>query len=215
VLEPTRKAPRDVRFRYELHPRGPAAGQLRQTPLPTQEGHLPLARRRLLPPHNPRHISAKRRPHDRGRLDRAVRRRKGQPRPRTYEPQTTFENMTVYGMAAAYAFTRALQATGRHPTRRAIIAAVNHGAVNFGGPELVALEYSAKKPQRIPGRTDRERRERPTRRLGPDLRDGRDGTGHRPPRRAVRAPECATGPYDHQQRDRLCCHCRSPLLQKR
>lgn len=60
----------------------------------------------------------------------------------TYEPQAPFDNMTVYGMAAAYAFTRALEAAGPDPTQRSIVAAVDFGAVNFGGPGLIPLAYS-------------------------------------------------------------------------
>jgi ABC-type branched-subunit amino acid transport system substrate-binding protein len=60
----------------------------------------------------------------------------------TYEPRAPFDNMTVYGMTAAYNFTRALRAAGAHPTRRSIIDAVNDGAVNHGGPGLAPLAYS-------------------------------------------------------------------------
>jgi ABC-type branched-subunit amino acid transport system substrate-binding protein len=58
------------------------------------------------------------------------------------EPQAPFDNLTVYGMAAAYTFTQALWAAGPHPTRRSVVAAVNRGAVNIGGPGLAPLEYS-------------------------------------------------------------------------
>jgi ABC-type branched-subunit amino acid transport system substrate-binding protein len=60
----------------------------------------------------------------------------------TYEPQMPFDNLTVYGMAAAVTFTQALRAAGPRPTRRSIVAAVNAGAVNFGGPGLAPLDYS-------------------------------------------------------------------------
>jgi ABC-type branched-subunit amino acid transport system substrate-binding protein len=60
----------------------------------------------------------------------------------TYESQAPFDNMTIYGMTAAYNFTRALQAAGPHPTRQSIVAAVNFGAVNVGGPGLIPLAYS-------------------------------------------------------------------------
>jgi hypothetical protein len=50
--------------------------------------------------------------------------------------------MTVYGMAAAYALTRALQAAGPDPTRQSVVAAVSHGAVNLAGPGLVPLDDS-------------------------------------------------------------------------
>jgi ABC-type branched-subunit amino acid transport system substrate-binding protein len=69
----------------------------------------------------------------------------------TYEPQAPFDNMTVYGMAAAYAFTRALQYAGPHPTRQSIIAAVNSGAVNSGGPGLIPLGYSPLNHDGYPG----------------------------------------------------------------
>ena len=48
----------------------------------------------------------------------------------TYEAQQPFDNMTVYGMAAAYTFVRALQLAGRNPTRQSIVAALNSGAAN-------------------------------------------------------------------------------------
>lgn len=60
----------------------------------------------------------------------------------TYEPRAPFDNMTVYGMAAAYAFTRALESAAAHPTRQSIVAAVDFGAVNLGGPGLIPLAYS-------------------------------------------------------------------------
>jgi hypothetical protein len=59
-----------------------------------------------------------------------------------YEPQTPFDNLTVYGMAAAFNFTEALRAAGPNPTRQSIVAALNAGAVNFGGPGLTPLAYS-------------------------------------------------------------------------
>jgi ABC-type branched-subunit amino acid transport system substrate-binding protein len=61
----------------------------------------------------------------------------------TYEPQVPFDNPTVFGMATAFTFTRALLAAGPNPTRPSIVAAINRGAVNFGGPGLAPLEYSA------------------------------------------------------------------------
>jgi ABC-type branched-subunit amino acid transport system substrate-binding protein len=60
----------------------------------------------------------------------------------TYEAKAPFDNLTVYGMAAAYEFTRALRAAGPKPTRQSIVAAVNAGRVNVGGPGLVPLDYS-------------------------------------------------------------------------
>jgi hypothetical protein len=59
-----------------------------------------------------------------------------------YEPQAPFDNLTVYGMAAAFTFSRALFAAGPHPTRASIVAAINRGAVNVGGPGLAPLDYS-------------------------------------------------------------------------
>jgi hypothetical protein len=59
-----------------------------------------------------------------------------------YEPTAPFDNMTVYGMAAAFTFTRALRAAGPHPTRQSILAAVNLGGVNSGGPGLAPFDYS-------------------------------------------------------------------------
>jgi ABC-type branched-subunit amino acid transport system substrate-binding protein len=59
-----------------------------------------------------------------------------------YEPQAPFDNMTVFGMAAAFTFTRALRAAGPHPTRQSIVAAVNLGEVNIGGPGLAPFDYS-------------------------------------------------------------------------
>ena len=69
----------------------------------------------------------------------------------TYEPQAPFDNMTVYGMAAADAFTRALQAAGHDLTRQSIVAAVNFGTVNFGGPGLVPLADSPLDHDGYPG----------------------------------------------------------------
>ena len=69
----------------------------------------------------------------------------------TYDAANPFDNMTVYGMAAAYTFTRALQHAGAHPTRRSIVAAINSGAVNSGGPGLVQLDDSAHDHDGYPG----------------------------------------------------------------
>jgi branched-chain amino acid transport system substrate-binding protein len=69
----------------------------------------------------------------------------------TYQPQAPFDNMTVYGMAAAYNFTRALQAAGPNPTRQSIVAAMNFGAVNFGGAALVPLAESPFSHDGYPG----------------------------------------------------------------
>jgi ABC-type branched-subunit amino acid transport system substrate-binding protein len=60
----------------------------------------------------------------------------------TYQPQAPFDNPTVFGMAVAFTFTEALKAAGPHPTRQSIVAAVNRGAVNLGGPGLAPLDYS-------------------------------------------------------------------------
>jgi ABC-type branched-subunit amino acid transport system substrate-binding protein len=69
----------------------------------------------------------------------------------TYEPQVPFDNMTVYGMAAAFAFTQALQHAGVHPTRQSIVAAINAGAANADGPGLVQLNDSAHDHDGFPG----------------------------------------------------------------
>jgi ABC-type branched-subunit amino acid transport system substrate-binding protein len=61
-----------------------------------------------------------------------------------YEPRAPFDNMTVYGMAAAYNFALALRHAGPHPTRESIVAAIDHGAVNSAGPGLIELDDSAK-----------------------------------------------------------------------
>jgi ABC-type branched-subunit amino acid transport system substrate-binding protein len=68
-----------------------------------------------------------------------------------YEPSEPFDDMTVYGMAAAVVFVQALQQAGRNPTRSSIVAAVNRGAVNAGGPGLVALPFSATDHDGYPG----------------------------------------------------------------
>jgi ABC-type branched-subunit amino acid transport system substrate-binding protein len=70
---------------------------------------------------------------------------------KAYEPDTPFDNMTVYGMAAAYTFTQALRQAGRNPTRQSIIAAIDHGAVNTGGPALVALRDGVRDHDGYPG----------------------------------------------------------------
>jgi ABC-type branched-subunit amino acid transport system substrate-binding protein len=68
-----------------------------------------------------------------------------------YEPNEPFDNMTVYGMAAAYTFTRALEHAGTNPTRRSIVAAIDSGAVNSAGPGLVQLDDSAQDHDGYPG----------------------------------------------------------------
>jgi ABC-type branched-subunit amino acid transport system substrate-binding protein len=68
-----------------------------------------------------------------------------------YEPSAPFDDNTVYGMAAAVVFVQALQQAGRNPTRASIVAAVNRGAVNAGGPGLVALPFSATDHDGYPG----------------------------------------------------------------
>jgi hypothetical protein len=60
----------------------------------------------------------------------------------TYEPQQPFDNPTVFGMTVAFDFTEALRAAGPNPTRESIVAAVNRGALNVGGPGLVPLDFS-------------------------------------------------------------------------
>lgn len=67
-----------------------------------------------------------------------------------YHP-VIIDNVIIYGMTAAYNFTRALQAAGPHPTRQSLVAAVNSGAVNFGGPGLIPLAYSPLNHDGYPG----------------------------------------------------------------
>jgi hypothetical protein len=59
-----------------------------------------------------------------------------------YEPQAPFDNMTVFGMAAAVSFVQALRAAGPHPTRQSLIDAVRLGSVNLDGPGLAPLDFS-------------------------------------------------------------------------
>jgi ABC-type branched-subunit amino acid transport system substrate-binding protein len=68
-----------------------------------------------------------------------------------YEPNTPFDNMTVYGMAAAYTITQALRQAGRNPTRQSIIATIDHGAANASGPALVGLRDSVRDHDGYPG----------------------------------------------------------------
>jgi ABC-type branched-subunit amino acid transport system substrate-binding protein len=68
-----------------------------------------------------------------------------------YEPNQPFDNMTVYGMAAAALFVQALRQAGPNPTRSSIVSAINRGAVNAGGPGLVSLGYSARNHDGYPG----------------------------------------------------------------
>jgi ABC-type branched-subunit amino acid transport system substrate-binding protein len=68
-----------------------------------------------------------------------------------YEPNEPFDNMTVYGMAAAALFVQALRQAGPNPTRSSIVSAINGGAVNAGGPGLVSLGYSARNHDGYPG----------------------------------------------------------------
>jgi ABC-type branched-subunit amino acid transport system substrate-binding protein len=60
----------------------------------------------------------------------------------TYEPKEPFDDITVYAMASAFTFTQALRAAGSHPTRRSIVAALNSGAVDFGGPGVAPFDFS-------------------------------------------------------------------------
>jgi ABC-type branched-subunit amino acid transport system substrate-binding protein len=68
-----------------------------------------------------------------------------------YEPRAPFDNMTVYGMAAAYTFVQALARAGRDPTRASIVSAIEHGEVNSSGPGLVPLKDSATDHDGFPG----------------------------------------------------------------
>jgi ABC-type branched-subunit amino acid transport system substrate-binding protein len=68
-----------------------------------------------------------------------------------YDAAQPFDNMTVYGMAAASLFVQALGRSGRNPTRSSIVSALDHGAVNAGGPGLVPLDYSGGNHDGYPG----------------------------------------------------------------
>jgi branched-chain amino acid transport system substrate-binding protein len=68
-----------------------------------------------------------------------------------YEPRAPFDNMTTYGMAAAYTFVRALARAGRNPTRESIESAIEHGAVNLSGPALIPLKDSGTDHDGFPG----------------------------------------------------------------
>jgi branched-chain amino acid transport system substrate-binding protein len=57
-----------------------------------------------------------------------------------YIPTLPFDGNVVYGMAAAYTFTQALQAAGEDPTRAGLVAAIERGLP--AGPGLVPLGYS-------------------------------------------------------------------------
>jgi hypothetical protein len=69
----------------------------------------------------------------------------------TYEPARPFDGMTVYGMAAGAAFAQALRHAGRNPSRQSIIAAIDAGTADSGGPGLVPLPYSATDHDGYPG----------------------------------------------------------------
>ena len=68
-----------------------------------------------------------------------------------YEQAEPFDNMAVYGMAAAAVFVQALRQAGQNPTRSSIVSAINHGAVKAGDPGLVSLDYSARNHDGYPG----------------------------------------------------------------
>jgi ABC-type branched-subunit amino acid transport system substrate-binding protein len=69
----------------------------------------------------------------------------------TYQPRAPFDNLTVYGMAAADEFVQALRAAGPEPTRQSIVAAINGGRVNRHGPGLVGLDFSPLNHAGYPG----------------------------------------------------------------
>lgn len=68
-----------------------------------------------------------------------------------YDQAQPFDNLTVYGMAAAALFVQALRQAGQNPTRESIVAAIDRGAVNAGDPGVVSLDYSAGNHDGYPG----------------------------------------------------------------
>jgi ABC-type branched-subunit amino acid transport system substrate-binding protein len=68
-----------------------------------------------------------------------------------YDQAQPFDNMAVYGMAAAALFVQALRQAGQNPTRSSIVAAIDHGAVKAGDPGLLPLQYSARDHDGYPG----------------------------------------------------------------
>jgi hypothetical protein len=68
-----------------------------------------------------------------------------------YEQAQPFDNLTVYGMAAAALFVQALRQAGQNPTRASIVAALNSGAVKASDPGRVSLAYSTSNHDGYPG----------------------------------------------------------------
>jgi ABC-type branched-subunit amino acid transport system substrate-binding protein len=68
-----------------------------------------------------------------------------------YDQGQPFDNLTVYGMTAAALFVQALRQAGRNPTRSSIVATLNRGAIDNGGPGLLPLPYSGSDHDRSPG----------------------------------------------------------------
>jgi ABC-type branched-subunit amino acid transport system substrate-binding protein len=58
-----------------------------------------------------------------------------------YVPKLPFDGNVVYGMAYAYTFLEALQATGKNPTRQDIVHELEKGGLK--GPGLVPYRYSS------------------------------------------------------------------------
>ncbi|HEX3792238.1 MAG TPA: ABC transporter substrate-binding protein [Pseudonocardiaceae bacterium] len=58
-----------------------------------------------------------------------------------YAPKLPFDGNVVYGMSYAYTFAQALAATGKSPTRQALVAALEKGGLT--GPGLVPFRYSS------------------------------------------------------------------------
>jgi branched-chain amino acid transport system substrate-binding protein len=58
-----------------------------------------------------------------------------------YVPKLPFDGNVVYGMAYAYTFLEALQATGKNPTRQDIVDELEKGGLK--GPGLVPYRYSS------------------------------------------------------------------------
>ena len=52
-------------------------------------------------------------------------------------------NFRIYGMSEAYAFTQALEAAGKNPTREGIVSAVEKMGDSIAGPPLAPFRYSA------------------------------------------------------------------------
>jgi branched-chain amino acid transport system substrate-binding protein len=60
-------------------------------------------------------------------------------------------NYRVYGMAEAYTFVQALQATGPDPTREGIVEAIEQAGATFEGPWVAPFRYSADRHAGISG----------------------------------------------------------------